>query len=160
MSGSKSELKVTINQEVKTLMVGQDESLLDALRAASYFSVKSGCDTKSCGICTVLINSKRIKSCHTKALDVKGAEILTVEGLSKDGDMHPIQRAFLETGAIQCGFCTPGFLMTVVPFLEEHPHPSEDEIREAIDGNICRCTGYEKIIESVQAASEKMSSGK
>src|SRR5512133_15536 len=111
MSDSKSELKVTINQEAKTLMVGQDESLLDALREASYFSVKSGCDTKSCGICTVLVNGKPVKSCHTRALDVKGAEILTVEGLSKDGEMHPIQRAFLETGAIQCGFCTPAQIL-------------------------------------------------
>ncbi len=142
MSDSKSVLKVTINQEAKTLMVGQDESLLDALREASYFSVKSGCDTKSCGICTVLVNGKPIKSCHTRALDVKGAEITTVEGLSEDGEMHPIQRAFLETGAIQCGFCTPAQILTVKAFLDRNPDPNEDEIRKAINNVICRCTGY------------------
>lgn len=152
MSDSKSELKVTINQEAKTLMVGQDESLLDALRAASYFSVKSGCDTKSCGICTVLVNGKPIKSCHTRALDVKGAEITTVEGLSKDGEMHPIQRAFLETGAIQCGFCTPAQILTVKAFLDRNQDPNEDEIRKAINNVICRCTGYVRGVAAVKRA--------
>ncbi|PKN97375.1 MAG: xanthine dehydrogenase [Chloroflexi bacterium HGW-Chloroflexi-4] len=152
MSDSKSELKVTINQEAKTLMVGQDESLLDALRAASYFSVKSGCDTKSCGVCTVLVNGKPIKSCHTRALDVKGTEILTVEGLSKDGELHPIQSAFLETGAIQCGFCTPAQILTVKAFLDRNPDPNEDEIRKAINNVICRCTGYVRGVAAVKRA--------
>ena len=125
MSDSKSAVQVTINQIQKTLMVGQDESLLDALRAASYFSVKSGCDSGSCGVCTVLVNGKPVKSCQVKAVDIKGSEITTLEGLSKEGELHPIQKAFLETGAIQCGFCTPAQILTVKSFLDRNPDPNE-----------------------------------
>jgi putative selenate reductase molybdopterin-binding subunit len=152
MSDSKSEVIVTINQVRKTLLVGQDESLLDALRSASYFSVKSGCDTGSCGVCTVLIHGKPVKSCKTKALSVKGAEILTLEGISPEGELHPIQRAFMETGAIQCGYCTPAQILTVKAFLDKNPDPSEDEIRKAINGVICRCTGYVRGVAAVKRA--------
>ncbi len=152
MSDSKSAVKVTINQVQKTLMVGQDESLLNALRAASYFSVKSGCDTGSCGVCTVLLNGKPIKSCQVKAVDVKGSEITTLEGLSKEGELHPIQQAFLETGAIQCGFCTPAQILTVKSFLDRNPDPNEDEIRKAINNVICRCTGYVRGVAAVKRA--------
>ena len=152
MSDSKSVLDVTINQERKTLMVGREESLLDALRNASYFSVKSGCDTGSCGVCTVLVNGKPVKSCRTKAADVAGAEIVTLEGLSKDGELHPIQRAFIETGAIQCGYCTPAQILTVKAFLDRNPNPTEEEIRKAINNVICRCTGYVKGVAAVQRA--------
>ena len=152
MSDSKSELTVTINQEKKTLMVGQEDSLLHVLREASYFSVKSGCDTGSCGVCTVLINGKPVRSCKTRALDVKGAEIITLEGLSKDGQLNPIQQAFIDTGAIQCGYCTPAQILTVKAFLDRNPDPSEDEIRKAINGVICRCTGYVRGVAAVKRA--------
>ena len=152
MSDSKSELTVTINKEKKTLMVGQEDSLLHVLREASYFSVKSGCDTGSCGVCTVLINGKPVRSCKTRALDVKGAEIITLEGLSKDGQLNPIQQAFIDTGAIQCGYCTPAQILTVKAFLDRNPDPSEDEIRKAINGVICRCTGYVRGVAAVKRA--------
>ena len=152
MSDSKSELTVTINQEKKTLMVGQEDSLLHVLREASYFSVKSGCDTGSCGVCTVLINGRPVRSCKTRALDVKGAEIITLEGLSKDGELNPIQQAFIETGAIQCGYCTPAQILTVKAFLDRNPDPNEDEIRKAINGVICRCTGYVRGVAAVKRA--------
>ena len=152
MSDSKSEITVTINQVRRTLLVEQDESLLDALREASYFSVKSGCDTGSCGVCTVLINGKPIRSCQTKALEVNGADITTIEGLSKDGELHPIQQAFIETGAIQCGYCTPAQILTVKAFLDRNSNPSEDEIRKALNGIICRCTGYVRGVAAVKRA--------
>ena len=152
MSDSKSEITVTINQVRKILLVGQDESLLDALRSASYFSVKSGCDTGSCGVCTVLVNGKPVRSCQTKARDVNGSEIITLEGLSQNGELHPIQKAFVETGAIQCGYCTPAQILTVKAFLERNPDPGEEEIRRAISGVICRCTGYVRGVAAVKRA--------
>ncbi|MRR29596.1 (2Fe-2S)-binding protein, partial [bacterium] len=124
------------------------------------FGTHVGCEHGMCGACTILFDGEPVRSCLIFAVQANGHEIRTVESLGSPDHLHPLQEAFHEKHGLQCGFCTPGFLMTVVPFLEENPHPSEDEIREAIDGNICRCTGYEKIIESVQAASEKMSSGK
>ncbi len=152
MPDSKSEVNVTINAVQKTLLVGQDESLLEALRNASYYSVKSGCDTGSCGVCTVIINGKAIRSCQTKAVDVRGAEIITLEGLSKEGELHPIQQAFLETGAIQCGFCTPAQILSVKAFLDHNLNPTETEIRRALSGVICRCTGYVKGVAAVKRA--------
>lgn len=152
MTDLKSELKITINQQQKVLMVGRDESLMDALRQASYFGVKSGCDTNSCGVCTVLLNGKPVKSCKTKALDVAGMDVVTIEGLSPDGELHPIQRAFIETGAVQCGFCTPAQILTVKAFLDRNPDPNEDEIRKAINNVICRCTGYVRGVAAVKRA--------
>ncbi|MDO8971371.1 MAG: 2Fe-2S iron-sulfur cluster-binding protein, partial [Saprospiraceae bacterium] len=152
MTDLKSELKVTINKQRKVLMVGRDESLMDALRQASYFGVKSGCDTNTCGVCTLLHNGKPVNSFKTKALDVAGMEVLTIEGLSSDGELHPIQRAFIETGAVQCGFCTPAQILTVKAFLDRNPDPNEDEIRKAINNVICRCTGYVRGVAAVKRA--------
>jgi carbon-monoxide dehydrogenase small subunit len=115
-----------------------------------------GCEHGVCGACTILFDGEAIRSCLTFAVQANGHEIMTVEGLSNDGqDLHPLQQAFWESHGLQCGFCTPGFLMTLIPFLEENPKPSEEEIRAAISGNLCRCTGYQFIVEAVKLAAER-----
>jgi len=119
-----------------------------------------GCEHGICGACTILFDGEAVRSCLIFAVQATGHEIRTVESLGTPDNLHPLQQSFHEKHALQCGFCTPGFLMTLVPFLEENPHPSEEEIREAIDGNICRCTGYEKIVEAVQDAAAKNSQAK
>jgi carbon-monoxide dehydrogenase small subunit len=116
-----------------------------------------GCDTTSCGACTVLVDGKATKSCTMFAVQANGKQITTVEGLAQDGKLHPIQEGFHEKHGLQCGFCTPGMMMTSVAFLKKNPHPTEDEIRWAISGNLCRCTGYVNIVEAVKYAAEKMS---
>jgi aerobic carbon-monoxide dehydrogenase small subunit len=115
-----------------------------------------GCEHGVCGACTVLLDGSPVRSCLMFAVQAHGHEVLTVEGLGTIDDLHPIQQAFWEAHGLQCGFCTPGFLTTLVPFLEENPDPSEKEIRDAISGNLCRCTGYQHIVEAVQLAAEKM----
>jgi len=115
-----------------------------------------GCEHGVCGACTVLLNGDPVRSCLVFAVQAHGHEVMTVEGLGTIDDLHPIQQAFWEAHGLQCGFCTPGFLTTLVPFLEENPDPSEDEIRDAISGNLCRCTGYQHIVEAVRLAAEKM----
>jgi carbon-monoxide dehydrogenase small subunit len=115
-----------------------------------------GCEHGVCGACTVLFDGQPVRSCLMFAVQADGHEILTVEGLGTMDDLHPLQGAFQETHAVQCGFCTPGFLMTLVPFLEENPDPTEAEIREAISGNLCRCTGYQHIVDAVRLAAEKV----
>jgi aerobic carbon-monoxide dehydrogenase small subunit len=115
-----------------------------------------GCEHGVCGACTVLADGKAIRSCLTLAVQMDGAQITTVEGLAPaDGELHPLQEAFREAHGLQCGFCTAGFLMTLVPYLAEHPDPSEAEIREALSGNICRCTGYQNIVKAVQLAAAR-----
>ncbi len=146
------EIALTINNVDRKLLVGKDESLLDALRHASYFSVKCGCDDDTCGVCTVLLNSKPVRSCMVKAVDAVGKMITTVEGLSQDGELHPIQRAFAETGAIQCGFCTPAQVLAAKVLLDKEPDPTEAQIRKALNGVLCRCTGYVRPVEAVQRA--------
>lgn len=115
-----------------------------------------GCDTTSCGACTVLINGTPAKSCTLFAVQADGAEISTVEGLEQGGKLHPIQEGFFEEHGLQCGFCTPGMMMTSVAFLKDHPTPTDEEIRRAISGNLCRCTGYVNIVKSIQYAAKKM----
>jgi carbon-monoxide dehydrogenase small subunit len=118
-----------------------------------------GCEHGVCGACTVLLDGLPVRSCLMFAVQADGHEVTTVEGLGTPEDLHPIQEAFWEAHGVQCGFCTPGFLMTLIPFLKDNPDPSEDEIRGAISGNLCRCTGYQHIVDAVKLAAEKMSSG-
>lgn len=118
-----------------------------------------GCDTSHCGACTVLLNGRTVKSCTLFAVQADGGEILTVEGLSKDGQLHPLQEGFKEEHGLQCGFCTPGMLMSSYALLHDHPKPSEEEIRWGISGNLCRCTGYQNIVRAVQFAAGKMAQG-
>ncbi|BFH72323.1 glyceraldehyde dehydrogenase subunit gamma [Sulfurisphaera javensis] len=117
---------------------------------------KIGCDTSTCGSCTVLMNGKSVKSCTVLAVQADGAEITTIEGLSSDSKLHPIQEAFKDNFALQCGYCTPGMIMQSYYLLKENPNPTEDEIRDGLHGNICRCTGYQNIIKAVQDASRRM----
>jgi carbon-monoxide dehydrogenase small subunit len=118
-----------------------------------------GCDTSQCGACTVLMNGKAVKSCTIFAVQADGAEITTIEGLARDGQLHPVQEGFWEKHGLQCGYCTPGMIMTAVDFLQRNPNPTEEEIRHAIEGNLCRCTGYQNIVRAIQYAAEKMRSG-
>jgi putative selenate reductase molybdopterin-binding subunit len=153
---NKNEDRVTItlkiNDAVRKLKVDKKESLLDALRNASYMSVKHGCETGECGVCIVLLNGKPIRSCITRAVKTDGQSITTVEGLSQGKDLHPIQQAFVETGAIQCGYCTPAQVLVAKALLDENPNPSEDEAREALSSVLCRCTGYVRPVEAVLRA--------
>lgn len=120
-----------------------------------------GCDTSNCGACTVLLNGRSVKSCSVLAVQADGATVLTVQGLAEgDGKWHPVQQAFKECHGLQCGYCTPGMVMSTVDLLQENPNPSEDEIREGLEGNLCRCTGYHNIVKSVQYASELMGGSK
>jgi carbon-monoxide dehydrogenase small subunit len=114
-----------------------------------------GCDTSSCGACTVLLDGQSVKSCTVLAVQADGREVTTIEGLADNGTLHPVQQAYHEHHALQCGYCTPGFVMATVSLLEENPSPSEEEIRHALEGNLCRCTGYVNIVEAVQAAAAR-----
>jgi carbon-monoxide dehydrogenase small subunit len=115
-----------------------------------------GCETSNCGACTIVLNGKSVKSCTMFAVQAAGAKIETIEGLAKDGDLHPIQNAFWENHGLQCGFCTPGMIMQAYWFLKENPNPTDDEIRMGLAGNLCRCTGYQNIVKSVKAAAKEM----
>jgi carbon-monoxide dehydrogenase small subunit len=142
-----------VNGERHELTVRPGRTLVDVLRRdLGLTGTKEGCDVGECGVCTVLLDGVPVRGCLTLAIDVRGREVTTVEGLMQDGRLHPIQEAFVRVGAIQCGFCTPGAILVAKALLDETPHPTEAEIREALSGNLCRCTGYGKIIEAVQAA--------
>jgi aerobic carbon-monoxide dehydrogenase small subunit len=117
-----------------------------------------GCDTSNCGACTVLLNGESVKSCAVLAVQADGADITTIEGLA-NGELHPLQRAFHEMHALQCGYCTPGMIITAADLLRENPHPTEQEVREGLEGNLCRCTGYENIVRAVQRASASANTG-
>jgi carbon-monoxide dehydrogenase small subunit len=118
-----------------------------------------GCDTGHCGACTIIMNKKTVKSCMVLAVQAQDADILTVEGLAEEGKLHPIQEAFMQNHGLQCGFCTPGILMSTLFLLQRNPHPTEQEIRRGVEGNLCRCTGYVNVVKSVQAAARSMSEG-
>lgn len=115
-----------------------------------------GCDTSSCGACTVLVGGQSVKACTMLAVQADGADVTTVEGLATNGEWHPVQKAFHENHGLQCGFCTPGMMMATVSYLEENPSPDEEEVRHALEGNLCRCTGYHNIVKSVLAAADEM----
>ena len=150
-------IRLIVNGDPYEVLVKPSETLLYVLREKlGLTGAKHGCDTGKCGSCTVLIDGKPIRSCLTLAISVRDREITTIEGLAEGEELHPLQRAFIEHGALQCGFCTPGMIMFTKSFLEENPEPQEEEIRKALSGNICRCTGYAKIIEAIQAAAKEM----
>lgn len=141
----------TVNGEPQEILVQPWQTLLDALRDELRLTgTKEGCSNGNCGACTVILNGRAIVSCCTLAGEVEGQEVTTVEGLARNGKLDPLQEAFIEHGALQCGFCTPGFLTSARAFLNHNPHPTEDQIRLAIAGNLCRCTGYDKIVRAIQ----------
>jgi carbon-monoxide dehydrogenase small subunit len=143
-----------VNGEAREIAVAPNRSLLDALRTeAAMTGTKKGCDVGECGSCTVIMNGKPVNACLVLAMEAQGAEITTIEGLQRpDGTLHRLQECFIRCGAAQCGFCTPGILVAAKALLDENPEPTVDEIRFAIAGNICRCTGYTKIIEAISLA--------
>jgi aerobic-type carbon monoxide dehydrogenase small subunit (CoxS/CutS family) len=148
----KKELRLTVNGQPFELYIKPKTLLVEVLRKdLGLTGTKRGCESSSCGVCTVILNGMAVKSCSILALQADGAEIITVEGLVKGDQLNPLQKAFLDYGAYQCGFCTPGMLASAQAFLDENPKPSEEEMREAIDGNICRCTGYNSILRAMTA---------
>jgi carbon-monoxide dehydrogenase small subunit len=150
-------VKVTINGQVREAEVPARLLLVHFIREnLGLTGTHIGCDTTSCGACAVLLNGKAVKSCTILAVQANGAEITTVEGLSQNGQLHPVQEGFHMEHGLQCGFCTPGMMLSSVALLKEHPNPTEDEIRWGLSGNLCRCTGYTNIVKAVQYAAAKM----
>lgn len=153
----KKTIKLTVNNDFYEIFVDSTQSLNDVLREElNLTGTKLGCGTGDCGACTVIMNGKTVSSCLTLAFDADGADILTIEGLAPLGDTHPIQDAFIKKGAIQCGFCTPGMELSALYLIRNNPLPTRLEIREALSGNLCRCTGYNKIIDAIEHASIEM----
>jgi putative selenate reductase molybdopterin-binding subunit len=146
------ELQLKINGRAKHWAIAPGDLLLDVLRREGYFGVKRGCETGECGACTVLLDGKPVNSCLVFAAQAEGRQIVTIEGLSHDGRLDPLQQAFLDHGAVQCGFCTAGMILSARALLERQPNPTEAEVREALGGHYCRCTGYKKPVEAVLAA--------
>ncbi len=150
-------IRLRVNGETYRLVVEPRRLLADVLREdLGLTGTNLGCEHGACGSCTVLVDGQSVRSCLMFGVQANGHEVMTVEGLTRDGEMHPLQQAFWEKQGLQCGFCTPGFLMTAYELLQHNPNPSEAEIRDALAGNICRCTGYQHIIEAVQSAAHTM----
>ena len=147
------QIKMIVNGQEREVKVEPRQTLLDALREdLGLTGTKEGCGNGNCGSCTVLFNGKPVSSCLVLAVEAEGQEITTIEGLSQGDKLHPIQQAFIDEGAIQCGFCTPGMVLTTKAFLDTNPHPTEFQVRQAISGNLCRCTGYDKIVRAILKA--------
>lgn len=147
---------LTVNGETHTIAVNPNLTLLDLLRnKLGLTGTKKGCELGDCGACTVMLDGKTVNSCLVLAVEAEGKEVLTIEGLASGQDLHPIQRAFIEHGAIQCGYCTPGMILSAKALLDKNPAPSEEEVKEAIGGNLCRCTGYIHIIDAILVAAEQ-----
>ncbi len=154
----KREISVTVNGQQHHSSVEPRMLLVHYLREElDLTGTHIGCDTSQCGACTVLVNGESVKACTMFAVQADGSEITTIEGLAPEGSLHPIQEGFWEKHGLQCGFCTPGMIMTSYNLLKNNPHPTEAEIRKALEGNICRCTGYQNIVRAVQFAAERMS---
>ena len=154
-------LELSVNGERYELAVEHQETLLEVLRShLGLTGSKEGCDTGECGSCTVLIDHKPVLSCLTLAVDCRQKEVVTIEGLGKEGTLNEVQDAFLERGAVQCGFCTPGMVLATNALLDENHHPSDGEMKKALEGHLCRCTGYNKIVEAVDLAVTRRSGDK
>lgn len=150
-------IKIRINEKDYVCEVAPNLTLLDFIREKIGFKgTKKGCDSGACGACTMLMDGKAVNSCCILAVSANGKSIHTIEYLSQDGGIHPIQQAFVDENAIQCGYCTPGMILSTKALLDKTPHPKDEEIKEALSGNICRCTGYQKIENAVRAASQKI----
>lgn len=150
------EITLTINAQPHSVRVAPSETLLDLVRRLGYTSVKFGCGEGACGACTVILDGRPVNSCLVLAATAAGREVVTLESLGDTRRPHPLQEAFMAAGAIQCGFCTPGMILAAKALLDKNPFPSEDEIKEAIDGNLCRCTGYVQIVEAVKLAAQRL----
>lgn len=148
-------VSVTVNGAARQWTVAPGDLLLDVLRREGYFGVKRGCEKGECGACTVLLNGKPVNSCLVFAAQADGCEVLTIEGIAHGDELDPLQEAFLDHGAVQCGFCTPGMILAAKALLDRQPHPTEEQVRDALAGNYCRCTGYRKPVEAVLAAAER-----
>ncbi|MEM8995638.1 MAG: (2Fe-2S)-binding protein [Acidobacteriota bacterium] len=154
---SRHEITVTVNGEERTASVYGRTLLVHFIREQlSLTGTHIGCDTTSCGACTVLLDGRAVKSCTAFAVQADGASVETIEGLANGSELHPLQEGFWEKHGLQCGYCTPGMIMSAKDFLERNPNPTDDEVRWGISGNLCRCTGYNKIVEAIQYAAEKM----
>ena len=150
-------LSFTLNGRPQELEVEPHELLLDVVRERlGLTGVKRSCDVQVCGACTLLVDGRPVSACTTLAFEVRGRSVLTIEGLAENGKLHPLQQAFIDHGGFQCGFCTPGMILAAKALLDENPQPSEAELKHFMHGNICRCTGYKKIIESIMAAAKEM----
>jgi len=150
-------IQLRVNGEDHDVVVSPNETLVEVLRdRLELTGTKMGCGEGACGTCTVLLDGKPVRSCLTLAVEVQGKEIVTIEGLAEGAKLHPVQEAFMEHGAIQCGFCSPGMILTGKALLDENPHPTEEEVRRAISGVVCRCTGYAKIVEAIMAAADAL----
>jgi len=149
-------ITLKVNGRVHEVVLEPNATLLEALRGLGYTDVKNGCEKGDCGACAVLLDGEAVNSCLVLAWQADGAEIVTDAGLGTLEDPHPLHEAFADAGAVQCGYCTPGMIISAKALLDRHPNPTEEEIREAIAGNLCRCTGYAQIVEAVQTAAERM----
>jgi aerobic carbon-monoxide dehydrogenase small subunit len=157
MTGKKHTIALTVNGEQREGLAEPRRSLADFLRDdLGLTGTHLGCEHGVCGACSVLVNGEAVRSCLMFAVQASGQEVTTIEGLASGGRLHPVQEAFWECHGMQCGFCTPGFVMSVYAFLKENPDPRDEEIRPALSGNICRCTGYQNIVNAVRLAAEKM----
>jgi carbon-monoxide dehydrogenase small subunit len=154
-------LRVTVNGRKVNVPVSPSETLAEFLRTRlGLVGTKEGCDTGDCGACTVILNGKAVNSCLVLAVETAGGSVTTIEGLSSDGELHPLQQAFIDSGTVQCGFCTPGMIMGAKALLDENPNPSQEEIRLGLAGNLCRCTGYVSVIQAVTVAAKQLRGGK
>jgi len=156
---SKLDLTLRVNGERHEVRTEPHRTLLDVLRTDLGFTgTKENCLEAECGVCTVLLDGAAVNACILLAAECQDRDVLTIEGLTRDGELHPLQRAFIDHGAVQCGYCIPAMILSAKAFLDEHPTPTEDEVREALAGNLCRCTGYQKIADAVLAAACQLTS--
>ncbi|MBN1857795.1 (2Fe-2S)-binding protein [Candidatus Bipolaricaulota bacterium] len=152
-------IRMTVNGTPREMDAAPGDTLLELLRREGLKSVKKGCGTGDCGACAVLLNGRAVNSCLVLAAKADGASVTTIEGISDNGGLHPVQQAFLDSGAIQCGYCTPSMVLTAIDFLSRNPDPTDDQIRAAIAGNLCRCTGYDKQVAAIRDAASRIRGG-